>query len=68
MGAIGRRKISLIVSKLSAAPKFMYKIETNIMTEYVKSLSMKRCGRKIFTASDSLDFSVSFVLAFLISA
>lgn len=33
IGPIGRLRMSFIVSKLSAAPKFMYKIDTNIMTE-----------------------------------
>lgn len=66
-GPIGRFIISERVCKLSAAPKLMYKIETNMMTEYVKRLSISRLGRRMVTLSDSLDFWVSFSFLLIVA-
>lgn len=66
-GPIGRFMISLIVCKFRAAPKLMYKIETKIMTEYTKSRSMRRWGRRMVTLSDSVEFSVTLSFLFIVT-
>lgn len=52
----------LIVVRLTAAPKLMYRMETRTITEYVNIRSMIRDGLKTVTSSDSSDCSTIFAL------